>query len=198
MRTIRGAAAALAVCAVVSACGVGQNDDQVTTTSPAAIEESGNPWGLPIEQRPPLFDPCAEIPIEAVEEGVGGPVAPSEQLHNHRPGELFSCGWKNDEVLVDLLSTWKSYQGYVGEPTGIIENLKEDHSGRLAVKITDRRNDPTTCRYLFFTELGTVAVSLSLTSTFNSFRGSRFTHVCVALDEFTDSIIEFLPKGDFR
>ncbi|MDO8394341.1 MAG: hypothetical protein Q7T31_08140, partial [Dietzia sp.] len=86
-----------------------QDNDQATTTSPAAAEETINPWDLPIEQRPALFDPCAEIPIEAVEQGVGGPVEPSEQLHNHRPGELFSCGWKNDEVLIDILSTWKSH-----------------------------------------------------------------------------------------
>lgn len=182
----------------MSACGVSQDNDQATTTSPAAAEETINPWDLPIEQRPALFDPCAEIPIEAVEQGVGGPVEPSEQLHNHRPGELFSCGWKNDEVLIDILSTWKSHSDYIASPTGFIDRPETKVLNRSAMRLTDRFDDPETCRYLFFTDLGTVVVSVSLTTTLGLFRGQRFTRVCEALNETTHSLLQFIPNGDFR
>lgn len=102
----RGVGAVLAAAAVVvSGCGAG--DGEGTTTS-ALPEAPVNPWDLPLEERPDLFDPCAEIPIEAVEEALGGPVELDEQLRIERPGELLSCGWRNREVIFNVLSTWKS------------------------------------------------------------------------------------------
>jgi hypothetical protein len=181
---------------MLTGCVAGQADDQATTTSPTTADAPSNPWDLPIEQRPALFDPCAEIPVEAVEQGVGGPVEEVEQLDNHRPGELLSCGWKSDEVLIDILSTWKSYDQYIAEPTGIIESAMTEVLDRQAMRLTDRFEGPATCRYLFFTSSGTVAISLSLTTTFDTFRGQRFSQVCEVLNEVSGPIIEHLPDGD--
>src|SRR5699024_80758 len=93
----RGVGAVL-VAAAVMVSGCGADDGAVTTTSPPT-EAPVNPSDLPLEERPDLFDPCAEIPIEAVEEALGGPVEPDEQLRIDRPGELLSCGWRNRDVI---------------------------------------------------------------------------------------------------
>ena len=61
----------VAVAVVLSGCATGDGNNQgATTTSPAADEAPANPWDVPLEQRPALFDPCEEIPIEAVEEAI--------------------------------------------------------------------------------------------------------------------------------
>lgn len=185
------------MCAVVSACGVGQNDDQVTTTSPAAIEESGNPWDLPIEQRPPLFDPCAEIPIEAVEEGVGGPVEPSEQLRNHRPGELFSCAWKNDEVLFGVVGTWRSKQEFLDD-TGLVEiNPTARIENRVGLRARDRGDESsTTCYHVLFTDRGAVILNVNLVGSLSSFRGAVLEDACEVSEHVSSSVLEYLPGGE--
>ncbi|MEH6820703.1 MAG: DUF3558 family protein [Dietzia psychralcaliphila] len=198
MGTFRGVAAALAACVVLSGCASVQGGDQATTTSPVVTESPSNPWDLPIEQRPALFDPCAEIPIEAVEQGVGGPVEEVEQLHNNRPGELLSCGWKSNEVLVDVLSTWKSFDDYLSEPTGVIDSLNFEVAGRGVMRLVDREEAPTACRYIVFTSSGTVAISLSFVTTFDTFRGREFSKACGVLKEVSEPILKHVPNGDFR
>ncbi|WP_194861899.1 DUF3558 family protein [Dietzia sp. SYD-A1] len=197
MRTIRRAVAAFAAFAVVSACGVGQDGDRATTSS-AVTEEPGNPWDLPIEQRPPLFDPCAEIPIEAVEEGVGGPVEPSEQLRNHRPGELFSCAWKNGEVLLGVIGTWRSKQEFL-EDTGLVEmNPTARVVGRVGLRARDRGDESnTTCYHVLFTDRGAVILNVNLIDPLNSFRGKVLKDACEVSEHAISSVREYLPEGEF-
>ncbi|MET3861603.1 hypothetical protein ABIE38_002539 [Dietzia sp. 2505] len=172
-----------------------QDNDQTTTTSPAAAEQTINPWDLPIEQRPALFDPCVEIPIEAVEQGVGGPVEPSEQLHNHRPGELLSCGWKNDEVLFGALTSWKSLDDYMADSTYVLEkNVVENRSGFRVLSTTDTESH--VCRQLFITPSGVIFVSLDLIGGLSSFKGEYFSDSCDILDRVLEPILPRIPGGD--
>ena len=185
-------------CAVMSACGVSQDNDQATTTSPAAAEETINPWDLPIEQRPALFDPCAEIPIEAVEQGVGGPVAVSDLLARHRPGELMTCGWQNREVHVTSVSTWKSREDFLSDPNFVIRNEEYEVSGRPGLRLVETGdNSDSTCIQLFFTGRGTVWVKLDLVGGLSEFRGHRFSEACGALDQAIGPIMMHLPQEDF-
>lgn len=183
---------------VVAGCASVDGDPLATTTGPVITETSGNPWDLPIEQRPALFDPCAEIPVEAVEQGVGGPVAKAPQFSGHQTADLLSCGWKSDEMLVVVLATWKSHGEYLENPTGVIDSFDVEVAGRNALRLTDRPEDPNSCRYLFFTTSGTIAVSVALTTGLDTFRGKDFTAVCDALHEVSLPIAEFVPEGDFR
>lgn len=192
----RGAAALLAACVVLTGCA-SDPGDEMTTSSPVA-QAPTNPWDLPLEQRPPLFDPCEEIPVEAVEEALGGPVEPVPELTKFDPGELDTCGWSSDKVLLDVLATWKSFDDYQVNPTGEIGELRHGIRGRNALRMTDRVDDPLTCRHLFFTGYGTVAISLSLTTALESFGGERFSRVCEVLQQVSGSIVEFVPEGDFR
>ncbi|MBB1025048.1 MULTISPECIES: DUF3558 family protein [unclassified Dietzia] len=197
MRTIRGAVAAFAALAVVSACGVGQDGDRATTSS-AVTEEPGNPWDLPIEQRPPLFDPCAEIPIEAVEEGVGGPVEEVEEYTRHNPGEMMVCGWASDEVDISVLATWKSREEYLADAS--FEVLDEAPSGgRNGLRLTEVVDAfDSSCIQLFFTSRGTAWVRFDLVTGLNEFRGRPLTNACDALDKAIRPIMTYIPKGDFR
>ena len=113
---IRAMATALVAAVVTAGCASGDGQDPVTTTSPAVAEAAGNPWDLPLGERPPLFDPCAEIPIEVVSEGAGKPVEQVDDLTHRRSTELMGCGWSNDELILSLLSTWKSKSDYIADP----------------------------------------------------------------------------------
>lgn len=171
----------------------------MTTTTTAVAQESGNPWDLPLEQRPPLFDPCEEIPEAVVEEALGGRVEHQPSLTKSEPGELQACGWKSKEVLLDVAVAWKSFDDFLVHPTGVIDAHSFPVAGRNAVRLLDRVDGtPNVCRYLLFTERGTVAISVGLNSTLGSFRGEHFTHVCDALDAVADPIVHMIPEGDFR
>lgn len=190
-------AAALAACVVLSACASGEGGQQATTTSPSATEVPGNPWDLPIEQRPALFDPCAEIPVEAIEQGVGGPVEPADQLNNHRPGELLSCGWKNDEVLIGVLSLWKSHNDFSSEGEYVLSQQDIDDRPGYRASAWDG-SGPSTCRQLFFTSSGAVLITVDLISGLRSFRGENFAEPCEVLDHLAGPILPYVPEGDHR
>ena len=196
----RGVAAAVVTVGMIAAgCGSADGgEDTPTTTSAAAAEESGNPWDLPVEQRPALFDPCADVPTDAVERAVGAPVRREARLTKSDPGNLHTCGWITDELIVDLVATWKSHADYLLDPTGVIADETYPVSDRIALRLLDRADDPNTCRYLFFTGQGTVAISTSLTTTFKTFRGERFADVCDVLHEVSSPLVQFVPPGDYR
>ncbi|WP_347238937.1 DUF3558 family protein [Dietzia sp. CW19] len=199
MGTLRGPAAALAACAVMSACGVSQDNDHATTTSPAAAEETINPWDLPIEQRPALFDPCAEIPIEAVEQGVGGPVEKVEEYTRHQPGGLMVCGWSSDEVDLSVLATWKSRDDYLGDAMFEVLDPRYEVMGRPGLRVVESDDlSEKTCIQMLFTDRGTVWTKLDLFGAFHEFKGERFTDPCDSLDEAMGPIVASLPKGDYQ
>ena len=193
-------AALVAVGVGLSGCASagGEEEPTATTTSSASAEESGNPWDLPIEQRPALFDPCADVPADAVEQAVGAPIRLEELLTKSEPGQLQACGWSSDEVVLDLVATWKSHSDYLANPTGVVDGDGHPVGGRNALRLVDQENEPNTCRYLFFTGRGTVALTVSLATTFKTFRGHHFADACDVLQETATTLVEFLPPGDFR
>ena len=193
-------AALVAAGVVLSGCASADGGEEApTTTSAAAPEESGNPWDLPVEQRPALFDPCTEIPIEAVEKGVGSKVEPAEQFKSSRPGELISCGWSNREVNVVVLSTWKSKDEYLADPAFRVLDQQTHHPARPGLRITDNRTDPVdNCVQLYFTPRGTVWTGLDLTTSLFEFNGQRLSDTCEALTRILPPIADLLPQGDIQ
>ena len=187
----RGVGAALLAAAVVlSGCGTG--DESATTTSPSA-EAPVNPWDLPLEERPDLFDPCAEIPVTAIEEGVGGAVESEEQLRIERRGELLSCGWRNQEVILNILSTWKSRDEYLNDEMYIAS----EHSvaDRTGLRLTN--SGARSCRHVLFTSSGTIFTSVDLVHGLSAFKGENFTTPCEVLDDAIMPALNYLPEGDF-
>ncbi|WP_163376376.1 DUF3558 family protein [Dietzia sp. Alg238-R159] len=184
---------------VLSGCASADGgEDTSTTTSPAAAEEPGNPWDLPIEQRPALFDPCAEIPVEAVEEAVGAAVQPDDLVHHHRPDELYACGWKNDEVLFGVVGTWQDRQGFLDHSRLVPIDSQSIVQGRpslRAAEVGDRGAE--NCYQVFFTSRGGVVLNVALMSVLREFRGERSVNACDVLDQIIEPVMQYVPEGDF-
>lgn len=185
------------VTAAVVLSGCGSTGESVTTTSPPP-EASVNPWDLPLEERPDLFDPCAEIPLAAVEEALGGPVEPIDLFTRRQTDELMVCGWASDEADLTILATWKSRGEYVKDSSFTILDLESSISGRtglLALDSTDVAERG--CTHMFFTGRGTIWVQLHMLSATRNFRGERSVAPCVALHKAIPRIVSHLPEGDF-
>ena len=195
----RGVATAVVTAGVIlSGCASADGGEEApTTTSPAVAVESGNPWDLPVEQRPDLFDPCAEIPVEAIEEAVGRPVEPNDVLRRHEPDQLMACGWADNEVHFTSAASWKTRSEYLADP-GLVFLDRPDVAPSRGVLMTEA-GDTTdrTCMHVFFTERGTSWVKLDLVGGLSEFHGQRFSDACQSLDQVMDSIENFVPKGDF-
>ncbi|MCT2078035.1 DUF3558 domain-containing protein, partial [Dietzia cinnamea] len=197
-RAVCGALVAALV--VLSGCASADGGEEApTTTSSAAAEESGNPWDLPVERRPALFDPCAEIPVEAIEKGVGKAVEPMDSLMRHEPGILMSCGWRSSEVQFTALSTWKSRAEYLADRSFVVRDREYSKSGRSSLRLVEKGdNSGGTCLQVFFTRVGTVWVKLDSTSGLGEFKGEQLVKACDALDDAIEPVMPYIPEGDFR
>ncbi|WP_162534006.1 DUF3558 family protein [Dietzia lutea] len=191
-------AALVAAGVVLSGCAsAGGGEETPTTTRSAAPEKSGNPWDLPVEQRPALFEPCGEIPIEAIEETVGSPVRLDEGLRNHEPGDLFTCGWKNDELLFGVISTWKTKRALIGDRGFGSVDTESTVSGRPGFRASDEGREEDTCYQAFFTSRGAVLVNVNLRTSLRTFRGERPWTACDVLDEVIEPVVPYIPGGDY-
>ena len=189
-------AALVAAVVVLSGCGTGDGEETTTTTT-SATEQPGDPWDLPLEQRPALFDPCTEIPDDAVAEGFGEPVRRTERYVNHKPGELMSCGWESDDVEINILSTWKSRDDYFSDRMiSVEENAIAGRPGMRGFDTTDTTE--RSCIQLFFTEQGTIWLKLNLLDLLREFRGVRSAAPCEALEQVIRPIMAHYPQGDFQ
>ncbi|MCT2273877.1 DUF3558 domain-containing protein [Dietzia cinnamea] len=193
--------ALVAALVVLSGCASADGEEETppttTTTSAAAPEDSGNPWDLPVAQRPALFDPCAEIPVEAIEDGVGSPLREAEGLRNHEPGDLFTCGWKNDEILLGVISTWKAKGALIGDRGFGSVDTESTVSGRPGFRASDVAREDDTCYQAFFTSRGAVLVNLNLRTSLRTFRGERPWRACDVLDEVIEPVMPYIPGGDY-
>ena len=193
-------AAFVAVGVVLSGCGTADGDDTTTTTpTTSAAEQSDSPWDLPLEQRPALFDPCAEIPVESIEQGLGGPVETVPSRTHHRPRELMSCAWRTDDASLSILGTWKSYQEYTADRTLAMVEPDHELAGRPGIRMLDApRKDDRACYQVFFTERGTVLMVIDLHDLLKNFRGQRISDPCEALELAATPAAAHIPSGDFR
>ena len=199
VRKSRGFGAAVVAAAVMlSGCATDDGNNQGATTSPDAAEPPANPWDVPLEQRPALFDPCEEIPIEAVEEAIGGAVEPNDDLTRHRPGELMACGWKNRQVHISSLATWKSLEDYLADRSFVVQSGTSDSTERSSLRLAEK-GDATgrTCLDLFFTSQGAVWVKLDLVGGLRDFKDERFYEACDALDAAIPILLPHIPDGEF-
>ena len=196
---MRGVGAALVAAGLVlSGCATGDEPEGTTTTTSAAAQEPTNPWDLPLEQRPPLFNPCEGATLEAAENALEGSVAPVEELANHEPNWLYSCGWSNDEVRLGVLASWKSKEEYYNDSEMTNQQRDSELAGRNGLRTNIRAGDPSyRCMHVFFTSRGTVFIDLALNTTLRVYRGERSADACDVLDEIAPPIVDGFPKGDF-
>lgn len=197
--TGRVVAAVVAVGVVLAGCAPGDGGGSTTTAPSSPVAEGPvSPWDLPLEERPPLFDPCEEIPVEAVEEGAGRPVEPMEDLENNLGGELISCGWKTDEIHIAVLSTWKSKSEYKFDPAYEVEDGEIEVAGRSGMQLVRRSLDPDMhCYAVFFTSQGTFWINVIVSNSLGRFQGEKFRKACDVLKTVAGPIVSNIPEGDF-
>ncbi|GLB65539.1 hypothetical protein NCCP2495_34220 [Dietzia sp. NCCP-2495] len=193
-----GGAALVAAAVVLSGCGAG--DGKGTTTAPtSATEQPGNPWDLPLEQRLALFDPCAEIPIDAIEHGIGRPAEQVRGYERHRPGDRMACNWRTDDAELTILTTWKSPEDYLADRELTVVNTREELNGRVGMRLVDAIGDPDRwCLHLLFTERGAVWIQVHLNNFDKEFDGQRVPNACAVMDQVSEPLMEHLPEGDFH
>lgn len=201
VRIIKSVGAAVAACAVLSGCAgdnVDEGDPGPASTSPVITETQASPWDLPIEDRPELFDPCTEIPIGALEDALDGVVVPQPDHTIHSPGEMLACSWKNKEVRVGVLSTWKTKDEYLADKAFAIESENIVVQDRPGLRVSDTRDrSDRSCTHLLFTSRGTVWLRADLIGGLREFRGTRLAKACEIIDDVISPLISPLPEGDF-
>lgn len=192
-------AAVIAAGLALFGCASGGDEETPTTTTSSAAAGPINPWNLPIEQRPALFDPCSELPVEAVEQGLGGPVEPVEQFTRHQPGGLMACGWATEEAQIIVLATWKSRDEYLADRTVTVMNQEHEVAGRTGMRLLDAIDtSERSCLQLFFTKRGTTWTKFDLIDRFREFEGERFVDACTAMEQVIPPIVAHYPEGDFK
>lgn len=192
-------AAVIAAGLALFGCASGGDEETPTTTTSSAAAGPINPWNLPIEQRPALFDPCSELPVEAVEQGLGGPVEPVQQFTRHQPGGLMACSWATEHAEINVLSTWKSRDQYLKDASFTVVDPEFELGGRESMRMLDATDSTErACLQVFFTERGATWLMLDLIDRFREFDGERFVDPCNVLEQVGLPIIEHLPKGNFK
>ena len=185
------------VAAAVMVSGCGADDGEVTTTSPPPAAPV-NPWDLPLEERPDLFDPCAEIPIEAVEKALGGPAHLDEAMRNHKPNELHTCAWRDDEIMYVVTATWLSKQGFLTDAGFGPFDTKSTIFDRPSFQTIDRGDETeSSCYQIFFTSRGATVVNVNIMKSMGQYRGDTFVGACEVLESSINPIVHHLPAGDY-
>ena len=199
--TTRSLGGLLAVLPVLAGCVLGDEGEPAAGTVTAAAMEStapsapANPWDLPLEARPPLFDPCTEIP-ESVLNEVGFTAADLEEgMTVHRPGDLLGCNWTGDEVMLDVFTKWVNPRDLSAiQQVNIDGEFKFQERVGLKFHPIDDEND---AGVVFFTERGAVFVMVRLATVLGGYRGNPDAKPNEILEGITKSLIGTFPGGDY-
>lgn len=160
-------------------------------SSPAAVD----PWTLPIEDRPDLFDPCTEISLEDLAAaGLENPTPrPQAEDHSDNP-PLHQCGWNSGGFTIVVGSIWTRVSELREEPT---EKLvpAPDVAGKEAAYLIPRRSSTETgCAFISETSQGLFSVDLTRTSSNradSSYGIDENSDTC----QTADSVLRFLADS---
>jgi len=204
---VRAVLAGVTVLGVAAGCGVlpgggggglGDGTATVVSSAPAVAAATGNPWDLPLEQRPPLFDPCTEIPESALREAGFSPDMRKPELTMHKPGEGMACAWGSSEVVLTVVAGWRT-------PSEVRALYELQYQG--PVKVAQRGAEMyfetgdgghRTITNVFYTGRGSIYISTDSVSALREFKGAKFTDARIVFEETVNPVVEVFPEGDFR
>ena len=123
--------------------------------SPAAVD----PWTLPIEDRPELFNPCTEISLEDLTAaGLDNPT-PRPEAEDHSddpPGH--QCGWEADNFSLTIGALWRPMDDFSEgsyERITSVSNLGPYEVGTLE---SERNNRQMACAVATDTSIGLITI----------------------------------------
>lgn len=162
-------------------------------SAPAAVD----PWTLPIEDRPELFNPCTEISLEDLAAaGLENPTPwPEAELQETLP-PLKQCGWENESMTFVVSSHWTEIDSIdTDETEQKIErgNRQGFDSVLLESKLTSA---PLSCGLAIRSNRGLVAFDLASTTT-NLFGDDSDQNACVRVEQTFSALFEGI-EGNLR
>lgn len=127
-----------------------------TAASSPAVED---PWTLPIEDRPELFNPCTEISLEDLTAaGLENPT-PRPQAEDHSddpPGH--QCGWEADNFSLTIGTLWRSMDDFSEGAHERITSETEVGEYRLGTLESESNNRRMSCAVATDTSLGLLTI----------------------------------------
>ena len=110
-----------------------------------------------------------------------------------------ACGWRAEDAELTILSTWKSRREYLADRSFDVVSAQEELNGRVGMRLLDAIGHPEeSCLQLFFTERGTAWIQVHLQNLYMEFDGQRRSNACEVIDQVSQPVMSYLPKGDFQ
>lgn len=151
----------------LSACSFGDDgaaplpEDSAAADTAASSPAAVDPWTLPIEDRPELFNPCTEISLEDLAAaGLENPT-PRPQAEDHSddpPGH--QCGWEADNFTVVLGSHWTKVDDLQNEVSEELITPTDMNGEKSAFLVPKESSTETSCASIVETDRGLLTVDL--------------------------------------
>lgn len=155
-------------------------------SSPAAVD----PWTLPIEDRPELFNPCTEISLEDLAAaGLENPNPwPEAELEQDSP-PIKQCGWEIKDFTYIVAAQWTDLNSLEAQDTE--ETItRKDQNGFESTLISSLPSSPwDSCSVAVKTNRGVVTFDVTSTST-ELFMSDSSPDTCAMTEEISGKLIE--------
>lgn len=184
----------------LSACSFGDDgaaplpEDSAAADTAASSPAAVDPWTLPIEDRPELFNPCTEISLEDLAAaGLENPTPrPQAEDHSDDP-PLHQCGWEADNFNLTVGSIWTEI-GQLSEGTyERITSREEVDSYSIGVLEKEARTRQMSCGVASETALGLVTLdAIRVTTPSNAMRSDQDT--CEDLTKLFSGLSSTFPE----
>ncbi|MDO5663322.1 MAG: DUF3558 family protein, partial [Brachybacterium sp.] len=164
-----------------------------TTEGDTTTSVEANPYELPLEERPPLFDPCTEIPEEALEEAGFTPEDKDQNFFIDDHAMINGCQWTNDDLMLSVASYWYSLEEMVANNDFQLQEPfpDQDRSGQF-FKDPNRRDGAELA--IFSTTRGVVIIDGQFASILPTFRGEPTTDLKAAFITTSIPLVNALPE----
>lgn len=118
-----------------------------------------DPWTLPVEDRPPLFDPCSEISVEDLAAaGIEGAAEWPEATIKQKSPNVNQCGWTSESGAIAVGAHWteprelfssvtesaQRLDSLHGYPTLLVKPINSESSFRCGLALKTNRGLVTT------------------------------------------------------
>lgn len=188
----------------LSACSFGDDgaaplpEDSAAADAAASSPAAVDPWTLPIEDRPELFNPCTEISLEDLAAaGLENPTPrPQAEDHSDNP-PLHQCGWEADNFTAIIGSHWTRLDELERELVEALEYREDFHGNHAAHVRSLATGDGAPCGLSFETTSGLLSIDLIPRAEFLSKpRFQELSSTCAWADQVAEGLTASLPLED--
>lgn len=187
----------------LSACSFGDDgaaplpEDSAAADTAASSPAAVDPWTLPIEDRPELFNPCTEISLEDLAAaGLENPLSWPEAATGKASPPLKQCGWETKTMTLVVSSHWTEIDAI---DTDVSEQKVErgERQGFDSVLLESRlTSTPLSCGLAIRSSRGLVAFDLATTTT-DLFADNSDEDACARVEQTFSELFERI-EGNLR